>query len=420
MKKRIRADEAFERALQGNLPEAPEQFARMAKLAEALGRSAQPSTGPDPRFRARLRSEMLAAAAHQASEEEDLFAALLEGESVEAPAELRQLAKVASAMELPAGPQPEPAFRYQLRNKLIEAAVPPRSMLARASDSLVAWNTRMRRNLRVVGAMGLAVMMMLGASASFAASRDALPGDFLYPLKRFQESAQMLGSTGGARGEKLLHQARVRLGEVNALLDRGETDTRLFVDTLNDMDDVTVEGRDLLLDDYQRTKEVEGLRLLEAFAREQAADLTVIVDRLPPGARPVALDSLTLVDSIAQHTREALTLACSVCPSGFVEAADLPPGASIQDLRAECACRQAASPGGSTGSGPAQPDADPDDDGSTPNDEDPAVEDDEPTLDVPDLPDDGDEELEDLIDDLVDQIPTLSPSPSPLPDPLGL
>lgn len=418
MKKRIRADEAFDRALRGDLPQAPRQLASLQKLVEALRPPEQGGPAPDPRFRARLRSELLAAAAHEATEQEELFAALLEGGQIEAPAEMRQLAKVATALGPEQLPVPDPSFRYQLRSKLIETAVPSRSLLLRAGDALVAWNARLRRNMRVMGAMGVALFLMLGSAASLAASRDALPGDLLYPVKRFQESAQLMGTSGAPRGMKLLEFARFRVGEVDALLDRGVQDATVYRDTLNDMDDLTVEGRNLILDHYQRTRETRPLRRLAAFAREQAADLAVMVDRLPPAARPVALDSLTLVDSIAKDSLIKLELACAVCPNGFAAGGNQPVIRDPNGLPIGCACE---TEGGTTttppsDSNPTGPDEDPADDPPVepdPSEPSPPPTDDDGSVDLPSLPGDADEPVEDLIDDLIDPLESLAPTPLP-------
>jgi len=415
MTKRIRADEAFEQALQGGLPPASDEIARMQKLASALGAQAAKAPAPDQRFRSRLRNELLAAAAYEASQEEELFAALLEDTAVRAPAEMRQLVKVAAALEQAEVPLPDPAFRFQLRNTLIAAAVPSRSIAMRVADAVASWNTRMRRNLRVMGAMGVAVFMLLGAGASLAASRDSLPGDFLYPLKRFQESAQLVGTTGAVRGEQLLGLARTRLSEIDALLDRGEQDADLFSRTLNTMDELTDEGRDLILEHYRRVGDPEPLRALAGFAREQAADLRVIVLRLPPAARPVAEESLVFVESIAKDSLQRLGLLCAVC-------SDLRDGGATQALGSDgsvirCACEQdgATFDDGSTSSGPGGDQGndggsnDPGDNGD--DDPEPPVK--EPTVDLPPLPEDTDEQIEDLIDGIIDPIESLSPTPLP-------
>jgi hypothetical protein len=412
MRKRIRLDEAFEQRLQGQLPAAPSSLDQMAKLAEALRPATEPQ-GPGPQFRARLRNELLARAAQQEADEAESFAAMLEADTAIVPAELRPLVAVASALKPERLPEPAPAFRYQLRNHLVAAATPKPFFLARAGERIAAWNTRMRRSMRLVGATGLAVMMMLGASAALAMSQDSYPGDILYPVKRFHEGAQLMGTSGEVRATKLLGFARVRLHEVDVLVERGERDSGLFIDTLNDMDELTIEGRDLLLDVYRTTRDIRLLEDLESFAREQASDLKGLFDRLPPGARPVAQDSLTLVESIAEQTGEALAVACEVCPEGFSEPLVVTGGPTGEQVIG-CACEQTDGNGTTDGSGTGNGTGD--DGGTDPGDDDPT----DPTdpvddkvIDIEDPTGNGvDEPAETIIDDLLDGI-GVSPSPVP-------
>lgn len=421
MRKRIRPDEAFEQRLQGQLPEASEPLDRLAKLAEAL-RPADRPAGPGPQFRTRLRSELLARASAQESDEAELFAAMLEGEPVSLSLDMKPLVAVASALKPEHLPSPAPAFRYQLRRRLVTAATPQPFLLARAGARIAGWNTRMRRSARLVGATGLAVLMMLGAGASLAGSRNAVRGDLLYPVKRFHESAQLIGTTGEERATKLFGFARTRLRELNTLVERGERSSEPFIGTLNDMDAHTIEGRDIVVDVYRATRKLSLLQDLEAFAREQAADLSVLVDRLPPAARPVAMDSLTLVDSIAKQTLAALEVACSICPDGFSDPVRVTGGPSEGSEVIGCACEQ---PSGSTDGGQTTDAGDGGDGGDggggtdPPDDTEPPV--DDKRIDIDDPTGTGiDEPIEQVIDELLDGIDDVSPTPLPSVSPLPL
>src|SRR5439155_18366753 len=142
MPSRRPTDKGFSDLLEGKLVEALPELERLRKVAHALAPVERPS--PSTQFRARLRNELLAAASVS---EEDTFAALLEGLPIEAPVEVGALVAVAAALEPAHLPLPDPAFRYRLRNELIETAAGRRTLRARARNRFAAINERMRRNL---------------------------------------------------------------------------------------------------------------------------------------------------------------------------------------------------------------------------------------------------------------------------------
>src|SRR5438874_2883956 len=217
MPSRRPTDKEFSDLLEGKLAEASPDLERLRKVANALAPAERPS--PSPQFRARLRNELLAAAS---ASEEDTFAALLEGLPIDAPEEIRSLVTVAAALQ-PAGlPTPDPAFRFQLRNQLVDMASGRSSVGARARDRFVAFNDRLRRNLRVLVSTGLAAALLAGSGATLAAASTALPGDALYPVKLFRESAQLAFSSGATEGLQRLQFARTRLHEIQGLEERGK------------------------------------------------------------------------------------------------------------------------------------------------------------------------------------------------------
>src|SRR6266567_898673 len=117
MPSRRPTEQGFSDLLEGKLAEASPQLERLRKLADAL----EPATLPTPssQFRARLRNELLARAS---ASDEDAFAALLEGLEIDAPEPVMAMAAIAAALQPATLAQPDPAFRFQLRNQLIEKA----------------------------------------------------------------------------------------------------------------------------------------------------------------------------------------------------------------------------------------------------------------------------------------------------------
>lgn len=415
MKRRsVRPEDAFQAALEGGTADATPEIHLLSKLASALEPAAR--GGVDPRFRARLRNQLLAEASH----EEDVFAAILDGEPVDAPAEMLVLAKVASALEPAARPLPSPEFRYGLRNRLITEARPRRGGLA-------ALNARMRRSLRAVTAFGMAAVMMLGLSGSYLMAQNDAPGDGLYGWKLMGERAQLLVASGPAKGYLMLGFSRTRVEEIHTLVDRAETDHTLYVDALNRSDTFALEGAEILITAFREGKAPEAMDRVIAFAEVQSRDLESLVERIPPAARPVARDSIATVDAVRDRAEE-VRCGCNpeAPPNPLVESPPqaTSPGEDATQPVVTCACQPAPPPSDTsdgTGGGDRGSDRPRGDDDGTPPDDDPGPPpDDDPTVDAPDVPGtDADDQVEDAVNDLIDEIvDDLPPAPTGIPTPL--
>lgn len=408
MPKTTSAEEAFQALLEGRLEQAPRRVIDLAKLAVAL----EPATRPEPpaQFKARLRKELLAQAAQDATAEEEAFAALLDGTLADAPVEMVPMARLATAMAATAAPAvPSPAFRFQTRNALIAAASPQA-----VSGVLSRINTRLTRSLRAVGATGLAAALMLSSGAALAASHDSLPGDAVaYKVKRFRESAQLLVTSGPIKGTRLLEFARTRLHEVKGLADRADLRQHLYVDTLGDMDVETLEGTSILIDSFRRDHTRSALEQVTSFARAQSRDLTALIDRLPPGARPAAQDSLITVQRVGD--RVDLVLRGCPCPDNSLVQPSISEGSAPA---VGCGCETPA-PTGSSGNGettspsgaPTQPAPNPPAPAPAPA---PSGSAGPISSTAPDVPGSTDDQLEQQIDDLLNQL-GINPTPAPAP-----
>jgi hypothetical protein len=419
MSKKNGSEEAFQEVLDGKATSASPEVEQLAKLAAVLTPSRL--EGPSPQFRTRLRNELLAQASMS---EEDVFAAAMDGITLDTPEEVKPLVAVASSLALHDLPAPSPAFRYQLRNRLMmEAQRAAEPTGARARQWVADLNTRLRRSFRVVGVAAVLSISLLGSSIVLAASQGALPGGTLYGVKRLHESAQLLRLSGEAEGRALLGFARTRMQEIRSLSDRGVTDETLYIDTLADMDRLTTEGSRLLLQLFEATGLTEPIEFLAAFARVQSQDLASVIDRLPPGARPSARGSLEHLGAVLRQTERTLS-GCD-CPIDPMLDASLPSGAAVQqDIR--CVCQPEAPSTGSEGSsgGSGSSNADGSNGGGTrdPKDPDQPTQED-PTVDLPgELPDNIEDSGEGTIDDIVDiieDLPTDLPSPLPSPPDAG-
>lgn len=126
------------------------------------------------------------------------------------------LALAATLYELPDAPAPRPAFRSRLRDAL-DAAPPPSSLRRRSGAPLLArLGRRLWQSTKVMAGAAAAVIVFAGAGVTYAAA-SALPGDWLYPVKRTTERAQLwLAGPTEAMGHHLAFADR-RLDEAVAV-----------------------------------------------------------------------------------------------------------------------------------------------------------------------------------------------------------
>jgi len=147
------------------------------------------------------------------------------------------------------------------------------------------------------------------------ASRDALPGQALYPLKRAIEDTQVaLQADAGDRGRSLLAHAIDRLDELDRLAAAGSTDLSLLVSTVADFRDQADAGTSVLLRSYAadpRPETVDGVR---AFAATATDRLDGVRGTLPAGADPAVAEALADLADLDARALEACA-ACSSLPA---------------------------------------------------------------------------------------------------------
>lgn len=165
----------------------------------------------------------------------------------------------------------------------------------------------LRRRFLAVGAAAMVALVALAGAGGFM-SRDALPGDTLYAMKRLTESTGTLFTFDEqARAQRRLQLAATRLDELEQLVRRGgvdgstSTDPELFETTMADFDELTGEGSRTLL----ATDDASGPALLgdlQAWASEQAARLSVLRSSFPEPSVAEADDSMALLDRLRGRT----------------------------------------------------------------------------------------------------------------------
>ena len=299
--------------------------------------------------------------------DEQAFAELLDGLRQDAPGDMARFARLVAAMEhVRPAPGPAPDFRNMLRNRLIAEAAVSVSWFDRLADSWAERNARMRRNFKMVFATAVAAVVLLAGGSVFAVAQKSVPGDWDYWAKRLQESAHLLITRAPeARAFLELDFARERLDEVRTLLSREQQQSDPYFVALNDMDAKTLDATSILVDDFRRTHHTAALDRLEQFAVAQRHGLEVLLDRLPPGARPPARDSIDILQRVQDRVTGILQ-GC-LCPanallpnvSGSTASGDTPGQAPVCDcsrFRGENTSSQPpAGPVDNSGSGPKQP-----------------------------------------------------------------
>lgn len=182
--------------------------------------------------------------------------------------------------------------------------------------------TSLRRRFAIVGAAAMVALIALATAGTFA-SRDALPGDALYAMKRLAENTGLaLTFDDQERAQRHLELATTRLDEVEQLVSASgpeAADPALVESAMQDFDASTGEGARMLLggDDAPGAAALGDLR---AWAVEQAVRLSVLRSSLPDPAVAEADTSIALLDRLLGRT-EALEArsSCSEVTSSTVD-----------------------------------------------------------------------------------------------------
>lgn len=184
---------------------------------------------------------------------------------------------------------------------------------------------RARGGLRRLALTASAVLALVAiAGGGVFASRDALPGDSLYGIKRVAESAGIaLTFDDSARAARHLELASTRLREVEQLVDQKraeKADPALVKSTILDFDAATVEGTALLLTD-DVAHDPAKLADLQAWAAEQVSRLSTMRSGLPLSAQAEADNSIEQLDNLRQRAAQLQERAgCDDVTSGRTDA----------------------------------------------------------------------------------------------------
>jgi Domain of unknown function (DUF5667) len=237
-----------------------------------------------------------------------------------------ELAVVVMLDHTAAATAPDGAAKARMRAKVLaELAVPQvrPSPVPRAVPAPRGRVTGTRG--RLVIALGAAFCLVLALSGmTLLLSRNALPGDPLYAVRRTVESATLgLTSGGDAKGHKHLEFAADRIGDIETLAGRypdlANSPVGDYLTAFADFDSDTSAGT-VDLTGYATGNGPADLTVLRTWAAQQATRIGLVAPRLPTAARTRAAQSLTLLDRVTQRANALLARdSCYTITSGTAD-----------------------------------------------------------------------------------------------------
>jgi hypothetical protein len=229
-----------------------------------------------------------------------------------------ELALLGDLRTLGASGAPDAETRRRIHADIFERLAPPDEDIPDDNDDLA----RRRKHPVLAGVLAAAVaaLLVLGG-LSLLLSKDALPGDALYGVKRAGESAE-LGLTFGqqAKGEKHLEFATNRLDEIAQLAKEGTGDTggSAYRTALTDFDSDVSAGVAQLTTLATSNGGLQQLTDLRTWAAAQSTKLDAEQGSIPPAAAQQFSQARTLLDRIAARAAAlAARLTCYQITTGL-------------------------------------------------------------------------------------------------------
>ncbi|MGH3565916.1 MAG: DUF5667 domain-containing protein [Pseudonocardia sp.] len=330
------AAERFAAAVeQGRTPRlhSDDELARELEIVAML-RSRGPAYAPHPDAKARAKQRLMAAFAEQNPGVVAPPVAPVCTQSAGTPAE--RTAPMVRLVDEPARSDDDASITEPARSDELAAVteLAPRAARRAGRHTLASSSAgRAQRNRRsdpsgfgrrvgLVSSAALLVMVALTGAGMFV-SRDALPGDATYGIKRVAEEAGLaLTFDDEARARRNLELAAVRLSEIEQLVardDRSSLDPLLLSSAMQQFGVSASEGSRTLLTDEQAT-EAGGIGDLQTWAAKQVVRLSVLRSALPVPAATEADNSIALLDRVMGRTAALETRSsCSEPTSGSVD-----------------------------------------------------------------------------------------------------
>lgn len=241
------------------------------------------------------------------------FAAVVDGGADETTLhpELAELLGVVGTLqrEAQAGTHlaPRSEFTSDLRERLMAEAA-----TSLAQDTILTLPARKKGSReRRIALVASSIVLVGGSAGMAAAAQNALPGEALYPIKRGLEKAQTeLATSRAAQGQDLLAQADNRLVEVRELVE-GSDDLTQVPTTIDDFTRQALEASDVLLKEFETSREPSLVEELRTFAAANLAEL----QELAKNAAPEHQDELAAAAEALMSIDESAQAVCPTCAS---------------------------------------------------------------------------------------------------------
>ncbi len=206
---------------------------------------------------------------------------------------------------------PDAETRARMKQRILTAPPPEKPLVLPSVRRVGA-----RARLAVAAAAAVLCLLMSLGGMSVLLSRDALPGDPLYGVKRTAEGASLgLTFDDESRALKHLEFAASRVTEMETLADRA-SDESAQLTALADLKSDAVEGSRQLTT-YATSSDQKALPALSDWALAQYVKIGTLRPRLPGEAGTQADTTMWLLASIAQRAHDLAARAhCSAVVSG--------------------------------------------------------------------------------------------------------
>lgn len=248
------------------------------------------------------------------------FARALQASGTVSDPACARLVHVAAGLTSCPGQDSSPAleFRAELRERILAAALSATEQAHDAPRSARRQQPahrprrasgRWRRRL-IASATG-AVMISAAAAGIAVASENALPGEWLYPVKRTVERAELaIPGSSAQRGQRYLDQANTRLWEVQQTLSRAgakpmnpHTVGELGA-TLDSMRTSVQQGGTLITSGFVPAHGDAALRRLSGFINTRRAPVAALENQLPEPLAARAPSLLALFNQLGEQVTQ--------------------------------------------------------------------------------------------------------------------
>jgi hypothetical protein len=256
------------------------------------------------------------------STEAALLQRALEGDALP-DTDIRALVAVADAVrELDqAGLSPDADYVASFRERLLDDAseIAIGGLPGQPDDPRRATVLRMpHRALKLVAAVAASILLV--ATLVGLASRSAVPGDVLYPVKQLIDRAAV--ALSGSRldeGRTHLAQAQQHISEARDLLDRGRADPDDVDVALNAASGSVIAADSILTDVYLTEGRPEAITELADFLTRARPQVDAMDTRIPDPSRP-AYERLRTLLAQAEVAALRRVAACAECGAAATRA----------------------------------------------------------------------------------------------------